>query len=165
MKTIAKGITNATIPMGGVVVREHIHDAILDAAAETAIEFAHGYTYSGHPMATAAALATLDLYRDEGLFERAAGLAPYFEDAAHALRDLTHVVDIRNLGLVAAIELAPRPGSKVSRAFEAFLRCFEAGVLVRAAGDVVAIWPPLIIETDQIDRIFATVAGALKTMA
>lgn len=163
LMTVAKGITNATIPMGAVIVRDGIHDTLMAAAAENAIELPHGYTYSAHPMATAAGLATLDLYRAEGLFERAAMFAPYFEDAAHALRGLPHVVDIRNLGMVAAIELEPRAGT-TTRAYEAFVKCYERGVLVRATGDVVAVWPPLIIDSLQIDELFGTLAEVLKTI-
>jgi beta-alanine--pyruvate transaminase len=130
----------------------------------SAIEFYHGYTYSGHPLAAAAAIATLDLFESEGLFERAAGLAKYWEDAAHSLKGLPHVIDIRNIGLVAGIELQPLPGKPTVRAFEAFLRAYEKGVLIRTTGDTIALSPPLIIEKAQIDRIFETIADVLRTL-
>src|SRR5206468_8457643 len=119
--TVAKGITNASVPLGAVLVRHDIYVTIINAT-EQGIEFFHGYTYSGHPLACAAALATLGVYRDEGLFERAGALAPYWEDAVHSLRDASHVVDVRNLGVVAGIELASRPGKPGARAFEVFTR-------------------------------------------
>ena len=161
MVTMAKGITNASVPMGAVVVRGEIYDTVVNAT-EQGIEFFHGYTYSGHPLACAAGLATLGVYRDEGLFERAASLAPYWEDAVHALRDAPHVVDIRNLGLVAGIELASRPGKPGARAFEVFTRCFtDENVLIRTTGDIIALSPPLIVEKSQIDEIVGTVAKML----
>ncbi len=163
MITCAKGVTNATIPMGAVIAKSHIYDAFMNAPAN-AIEFFHGYTYSGHPMASAAASATMDLYREEQLFERAAGLSEYFQDAAHSLRGLPHVIDIRSIGLVAGIELqsiADKPGA---RAFEAFLRCFNKDVLVRTTGDVIALSPPLIAEKKHVDQLFGTIADVLKTL-
>jgi len=163
--TMAKAINNATVPMGAVAASRHLHDTVVNAGAEGAIEFFHGYTYSGHPVACAAAVATLDLYRREGLFERAAGIAPDFETAAHALRDAPHVRDIRNLGLIAGIELTPRDGAPGARAYEVFLKCFEKGVLVRYTGDILAFSPPLIINRDEIERIFSTVAAALREVA
>lgn len=163
MITVAKGITNGSIPMGAVLVRQGIYDTFIDGAGG-GIEFAHGYTYSGHPVACAAALATLDIYENEGLFQRAASLAEYFADAAHALKGLPHVIDIRNLGLVAGIELEPFPGKPTARAFECFLRCYEKGVLIRTTGDIIALSPPLIIETSQIDQIFETIASVLKEL-
>ena len=156
---LAKGITNATVPMGAVVTSTAVHDAFM--AAPAGIEFFHGYTYSSHVLACAASIATLDTYRDEGLFERAAELSPYFEEAAHSLEDLGHVVDIRNLGMVAGIELAPRPGSPGARGYEVFVACYEAGVLVRATGDILAISPPLIISRAQIDEVFAALRAAI----
>lgn len=160
MISCAKGITNGAVPMGAVAVRRGIHDAIVDSAP-AGIELFHGYTYSGHPLATAAGLATLDLYRTEGLFERARTLAPAWEEAVHALRGLPHVVDLRNLGIMAALELEPRPGAPGARGFELFLDCFQHGALVRATGDVIAFSPPLIIEQAQIDQLFGVVADAL----
>ena len=161
MITMAKGVTNASVPMGAVVVRRGIYDTIV-SATEQGIEFFHGYTYSGHPLACAAGLATLGVYRDEGLFERAASLAPYFEEAVHSLRSARHVVDIRNLGIVAGIELASRPGKVGARAFEVFTRCFnDENVLIRTTGDIIALSPPLIVEKAQIDEIVGAVGRML----
>lgn len=129
-----------------------------------AIEFYHGYTYSGHPLAAAAAIATLDLFESEGLFERCASLASYWEDAAHSMRGLPHVIDVRNIGLVCGIELQPMEGKPTARAFEAFLRAYEKGVLIRTTGDTIALSPPLIIEKAQIDRLFETIREVLKTL-
>lgn len=161
--TLAKGISNAAVPAGAVAVRREIHDAIL-AAAQTGIEFFHGYTYSAHPLATAAVMATLNIYQQEQLFERAAGLSGMFEDAAHALRGTRHVIDVRNIGLVAGIELEPRAGAPGARAAEVFHKCFDTGLLVRYTGDILAISPPLIIEENQIDQIFSTLADVLNTV-
>lgn len=163
--TTAKGITNGAVPMGAVFVRKHIHDAFMNAGlAPDAIELFHGYTYSGHPVACAAALAALDIYEQEGLFTRGAELAPYWEDAAHALRSEPNVIDIRNIGLVAAVELAPRPDRPASRAYEVFTRCFERGVLVRHTGETIALSPPLIVEKPHIDQIFTTLAEAIRAV-
>jgi beta-alanine--pyruvate transaminase len=161
MLTIAKGLTNAAVPMGAVCVRGPIYHAVVDGAA-AGIELFHGYTYSGHPLAAAAGLATMDIYRTEGLFERAASLESYWTDAVHSLRGSPHVIDLRNLGLVAGIELEPRPGAPGARGFETFLKCFEAGVLVRSTADTIALSPPLIVEKSQIDQMFETMASALK---
>ncbi|MBP6019878.1 MAG: aspartate aminotransferase family protein [Burkholderiaceae bacterium] len=160
---LAKGISNAAVPAGAVAVRREVHDTILEAAAN-GIEFFHGYTYSAHPLATAAIIATLGIYENEQLFQRAAGLSSAFEDAAHNLQGAPHVIDVRNLGLVAGIELAPRPGAPGARAAEAFGKCFDQGVLVRYTGDILAISPPLIIDNAQIDQIFSTIAQVLKTI-
>jgi beta-alanine--pyruvate transaminase len=162
--TMAKAITNAAVPMGAVACSREIYDTIL-ANADTPIELFHGYTTSGHPLACAAGIATLDVYRDERLFERAAELAPYWEDAMHGLRDAPHVIDIRNLGLIGGIELEPRPGAPTARALEVFRKCFDAGVLVRVTGDIIAFSPPLIIEKAQIDQIADTVRTALKSIS
>jgi beta-alanine--pyruvate transaminase len=162
--TMAKAINNATIPMGAVAAHRNVHDTVVNAGAANAIELFHGYTYSAHPVATAAAIATLDLYRRDKLFERAASKAEKFESAAHALRDAPFVKDIRNLGLVAGIELDSRDGAPGARAYEVFVKCFEAGVLVRYTGDILAFSPPLIIEDDQIDQIFGTVRKALESV-
>jgi beta-alanine--pyruvate transaminase len=162
--TMAKAITNATVPMGAVAAKREVYDTIL-AHSDTPIELFHGYTTSGHPLACAAGLATLDVYREEGLFERAAELAPYWEDAMHSLRDARHVIDIRNLGLIGGIELEPRPGAATARALEAFRACFDAGVLIRVTSDIIAFSPPLIIEKSQIDQIVDTVRGALGDVA
>jgi beta-alanine--pyruvate transaminase len=162
--TMAKAITNAAVPMGAVACSREIYDTIL-ANADTPIELFHGYTTSGHPLACAAGIATLDTYKEEHLFERAAELAPYWEDAMHALRDAPHVIDVRNLGLIGGIELEPRPGAATQRGLEAFRKCFDAGVLVRVTGDIIAFSPPLIVEKAQIDLIADTVRKALKETA
>ena len=159
--TLAKGLTNAAVPMGAVLTRAGIYDALLDSAPPGTIELFHGYTYSAHALACAAGIATLDVYRDEGLFQRAAALAPYWEDAVHALKGARHVVDLRNLGLIAGIELDPRPGRPGSRAYDAFVKCYERGVLIRVTGDIIALSPPLIIERDQIDTIMGTIRDVL----
>ncbi|ACI50026.1 aminotransferase class-III [Gluconacetobacter diazotrophicus PA1 5] len=159
----AKGVTNGTIPMGAAIARDHVHAAFM-TGPETGIELPHGYTYSGHPVACAAAIATLDTYAEENLFERAGDIAPYFEEAVHALRGLPHVIDIRNVGLVAGIELASRPGAVGARAYEVFDRAFHKGILVRYTGDVVAVSPPLIIEKSQIDQVFGTLADIIHAV-
>ena len=164
MMTVAKGITNATVPMGAVCLRGAIYDAVVNAAPG-GIELFHGYTYSGHPLAAAAGLATLELYAHEGLFDRAASLESYWADGVHALRGRPNVIDLRNIGLVGAIELEPRPGAPGARGFEAFLKCFEMGVLVRSTADTIALSPPLIVERPEIDRIFEVLADALRAVA
>ena len=161
---VAKGITNGTIPMGAVFASDRIHDAFM-TGPEGAIELFHGYTYSGHPVACAAGIATLDLYREERLFERANDLAPYWEEALHGLKGLRNVIDIRNLGLVAGIELASIPTKVGARAFDVFLRAFKSGLLVRTTGDIIALSPPLIIEKRQIDEIANKLAEAIKQAA
>ena len=161
--TCAKALTNAAVPMGAVIVKNEIYDAFMNGPAHM-IEFYHGYTYSGHPLAAAAAIATLDLFAEEKLFERGAAMAPYLADAAHSLKGLPHVIDVRNIGLVCGIELEPMPGKPTARAFEAFLRCYEKGVLIRTTGDTIALSPPLIIEKSHIDRIFETLREVLKTL-
>jgi beta-alanine--pyruvate transaminase len=161
LMTVAKGITNGCVPMGAVFVKQEIHDAFMQGP-EHLIEFFHGYTYSAHPLACAAALGTLDTYAEEGLLTRAHELEAYFADAVHALRGLPHVIDVRNIGLVGGIELAPRPEEPAKRAFEVFLDCWERGVLIRTTGDTIALSPPLIIEKAQIDRIVETVAAAIR---
>lgn len=163
MITTAKGLTNGVIPMGAVFTTGAIHDAFMDGP-ENLIELFHGYTYSGNPMACAAGLATLDTYREEGLLERGTELASYWEDAAHSLRDLPHVIDIRNLGLIAGIELRPIEGKPTARAFEAFLRAYDQGILIRTTGDIIALSPPLIISRAQIDQLFGTLADVLRDL-
>jgi len=160
--TAAKGLTNGTVPMGAVFVRDTIYDAFMQGP--DGIELFHGYTYSGHPLACAAGLGTLETFEEEGLFERAASLDAYWQDAAHALKDARHVVDIRNLGLVAGVELEPRRGAPGRRAYETFVKSFEAGVLIRYTGDTIAFSPPLIIEKPQIDRIFQTAREILAAI-
>jgi beta-alanine--pyruvate transaminase len=162
--TVAKGLTNGAVPMGAVFVRHDIYNEVVDAA-EGGIEFFHGYTYSGHPLACAAGLATLKLYRDEGLFERAAAIAPRWEEALHSLRGLPHVKDIRTIGLMAGIELEPRPGRPGTRAFDCHVDCFQRGLLVRMTGDVLALSPPLIIEERQVDEIVGHLAASLRQLA
>ena len=165
MICMAKGLTNGAVPMGGVIVRDGIYQAFMDAAPEDSIELFHGYTYSGHPLACAAALATLDVYRDDDLFARAASLEPTWEAGLHALKGSRHVIDIRNFGLIGALELEPIAGKPGARGFDVYRRCFERGVLVRATGDIIALSPPLIIEKPQIARIFETLSDALKDAA
>ncbi|MCH8187368.1 MAG: aspartate aminotransferase family protein [Proteobacteria bacterium] len=164
MITAAKGLTNGTVPMSAVFARKGIYDTFMDTAPEGAIELFHGYTYSGHPLACAAALATLNVYRDEDLFARAHGLAGYWEDAVHGLRGTKNVIDVRNLGLVAGIEVAPRDGKPGARAADAFLKCYEKGLLVRQTGDVIALSPPLIIEKEQIDTIVSILGDVLSAL-
>jgi beta-alanine--pyruvate transaminase len=162
--TAAKGITNGCIPMGAVFVKQGIHDTFMQGPP-AAIELPHGYTYSAHPMACAAAHGTLDTYEEENLLTRGAQLESKFADAFHALKGLPHVVDIRNTGAVVAVEFAPRAGAAAGRrAFEAFLGCWDEGVLVRAAGDNIAISPPLIINDGQIDQIASTLAKVIKRL-
>ncbi|MEX3945284.1 aspartate aminotransferase family protein [Paraburkholderia sp. BR10937] len=162
--TMAKAINNAAVPMGGVAASRTVHDTIVNSGAQGAIELFHGYTYSAHPLAAAAAIATQDLYRREGLFERADALAPKFEAAAHALRGEQHVKDVRNLGLVAGVELDSRDGAPGARAYEVFVKCFEAGVLIRFTGDILAFSPPLIVTEEEIARLFGTVRDVLATV-
>ncbi|CAD6527850.1 Beta-alanine--pyruvate aminotransferase [Paraburkholderia hiiakae] len=162
--TMAKAINNAAVPMGGVAASRTVHDTIVNSGAQGAIELFHGYTYSAHPLAAAAAIATQDLYRREGLFERADALAPKFEAAVHALRGEKHVKDVRNLGLVAGVELDSRDGAPGARAYEVFVKCFEAGVLIRFTGDILAFSPPLIVTEEEIARLFGTVRDVLATV-
>jgi beta-alanine--pyruvate transaminase len=162
--TTAKGINSGTVPMGAVFTREGIYDAFMQGP-ETAIEFFHGYTYSGHPLACAAALATLDLYRDEGLLTRAAELESYWQDGLHSLKGVRNVIDLRNLGLMGAIELESRPGAVGARAFEAHVKAFfDESLMVRYTGDIVAFSPPLIISKAQIDEIFGRLRRVLQTI-
>jgi beta-alanine--pyruvate transaminase len=161
--TTAKGLTNGSIPMGAVFVRDEIYDAFMNGP-EHVIELFHGYTYSGHPVACAAGLAAMDIYEQEDLFNRAAEMAPYWEEAVHSLHGLPNVIDIRNLGLVAGIELASREGAPGARAFDAHVKCFEKGVLVRFTGDIIALSPPLIIEKQHIDTLFGTLGDVLRSL-
>ena len=163
---LAKGITNAAVPMGAVAAGRHVHDAIVQAPGDVpGIELFHGYTYSAHVLACAAAIATMDVYRDEALFARAHGLEAAWENAVHSLAGHPHVIDIRNFGLVAGIELAPRDGAPGARGQELFRTLFDAGFLVRATGDILALSPPLIISSDQIDELVGAIGNALKTLA
>jgi beta-alanine--pyruvate transaminase len=162
--TTAKGITNATIPMGAVFASRKVHDTVVEAGAAGAVEFFHGYTYSGHPAACAAGLATFDIYEREALFAHAAAMSPIWEDALHSLADAPHVTDIRNLGLMGAIDFAPRPGAPGARGYEAMVKAFEAGLTVRMAGDFIAMSPPLIISEAQIGRIAEILRGVISTL-
>ena len=164
LMTVAKGITNGCVPMGAVFAAGKIHDAFMNGP-EHLIEFFHGYTYSGHPLACAAALATLETYADDDLLTRAQKLEGYFADALHSLKGLPNVIDIRNIGLVGGVELSPLPGEPAKRAFNVFLDCWEQGVLLRVTGDIVALSPPLIIETAQIDRLVDVLGAAIKRCA
>ena len=162
MITFAKGVTSGTVPLAGVVVRRGIYEAVVNGAAEGVVEFAHGYTYSGHPLATAAAEATLALYHEERLFDRARELAPAFEEAVHSLKGAPHVIDIRNFGLMAGVELEPLPGKPGARGYQVFLKCLEKGIMTRVTGDIIALSPPLIISRQQIDELVGTLGSVLR---
>jgi beta-alanine--pyruvate transaminase len=162
--TMAKGLTNAAVPMGAVAVRNDIYDAIVKGTG-AGIEFFHGYTYSGHPLAAAAAIATLELHRAEDLPGRARALEPYWQDAVHSLKGLPNVIDIRDVGLIGAVELAPRPGKPTQRALDVFRRCFDEGVLIRVTADIIAMSPPLICEKPHVDRLINTLADAITAEA
>jgi beta-alanine--pyruvate transaminase len=159
----AKALTNGAVPMGATIVGRHVYESIV-AGPDGAPELMHGYTYSGHPLACAAALATLDVYRDEGLFERAARMAPLWEDAIHALSGLPHIVDVRNLGLLGAVEITPKPGEPGGRAAAVFQHCYENGVLVRASGDSIVLSPPLIISQDEMGILFSALSDAIHAL-
>jgi beta-alanine--pyruvate transaminase len=160
----AKGITNGAVPMGAVIAKQHIYDAFMQGP-EHLIEFFHGYTYSAHPLACAAGLATLETYADEGLLTRAQQMAGTFADAVHSLKGLPNVIDTRNFGLVGGVELAPLPGEPAKRAFNVFLECWEQGVLVRVTGDIVALSPPLIVEKGHLERIVDVLGKAIRKNA
>ncbi|AZO29248.1 aspartate aminotransferase family protein [Mesorhizobium sp. M1B.F.Ca.ET.045.04.1.1] len=161
--TTAKGVSNGVIPMGAVFVKKEIHDAFM-TGPEHMIEFFHGYTYSGNPIACAAALGTLDTYKEEGLLTRGEELSSYWEDALHSLKGEPHVIDIRNIGLIGAIELAPIAGSPTKRAFSAFVKAFERGALIRTTGDIIALSPPLIITKGQINELIDHVRDVLRSI-
>ena len=161
--TTAKGLANGVIPMGAVFVQDDIYDAFM-TGPDNAVEFFHGYTFSGNPMACAAALGTLDTYEEDGLLTRGAELSDYWQDKVHSLRDLEHVIDLRNLGLIAGIELRPREGAPTARAFEAFLQAYDAGLLIRTTGDTIALSPPLIIEKEHIDFAFSTLREIISKL-
>lgn len=163
MITCAKGLTNGVIPMGAVLTTPAIHDAFMQGP-DHLIELFHGYTYSGNPIACAAALATLDTYREEGLFQRCAEIAPYWQEAVHSLKDRRHVIDIRNMGLIGAVELEPIAGKPTQRAFSAFLKAYEKGVMIRTTGDIIAMSPPLIIEKAHIDQLIGTLGDVLDAL-
>ena len=162
--TCAKGITNGAVPMGAVICKQSVYDAFMQGP-EHLIEFFHGYTYSAHPLACAAGLATLETYADEGLLTRAQQVQGTFADAVHSLKGLPNVIDVRNFGLVAGIELAPIAGEPTKRAFNVFLDCWDRGLLIRTTGDIIALSPPLIIERSHIERIVETLAAAIKRAA
>ncbi|WP_410217203.1 aspartate aminotransferase family protein [Paracoccus sp. (in: a-proteobacteria)] len=164
MITCAKGLTNGVIPMGAVLASAQIHDAFMQGP-EHMIELFHGYTYSGNPISCAAAIATLDTYAEEGLLTRAADLETHWQEALHGLNDHPHVVDIRNMGLIGAVELASIEGQPGKRGFDIFVKAFEAGILIRVTGDIIAMSPPLIISKDQIDQLIGTLGDVLKTAA
>ncbi len=163
LMTVAKGITNGNVPMGAVFAKTEIYDAFMQGPQET-IEFYHGYTYSGHPLACAAAIATLDIYDREGLFERAAGLADYWQNAMHSLNGIGCVRDIRTIGLVAGIELDPMVEMPGARAYQAFVNCFESDLLIRTTGDIIALSPPLIVEKTHIDRMVDRLETVLSAL-
>jgi len=162
MMTTAKGITNGTVPMGAVFSKQFIHDAFMDAPP--GIELFHGYTYSGHPLACAAGIATLEVFKEQNILENARSLQPYWEDAVHALRGLPHVIDIRTVGLVAGIELESIAGKPGARAYAAFKKAFADGVLIRTTGDIIALSPPLVLEKKHIDELFGKLADILKNL-
>lgn len=159
--TTAKGLTNGAIPMGAVFASRKVHDALMHGP-EGQIELFHGYTYSGHPAACAAGIATLDIYRDEDLLTRAADLQDDWHEAMHSLKGLPHVADIRTIGLIAGIELTSREGAPGARAYDVFVDCFERGLLIRVTGDIIAFSPPLIAEKTHIEDIVSMLGDALK---
>ena len=162
LMTTAKGITNGAVPMGAVFSKRHIHDAFMDAPP--GIELFHGYTYSGHPLACAAAQATLRVFREQGVMENARQIQPYFEDALHALRGLPHVIDLRSIGIVAGIELESIPGKPGARAYSALKKAFADGLLIRTTGDIIALSPPLILGRQHVDELFGKLAALLKNL-
>ncbi|HZE92946.1 MAG TPA: aspartate aminotransferase family protein [Rhizobacter sp.] len=164
LMTVAKGLTNGAVPMGAVFAKQAVHDTFMNAPAN-AIEFFHGYTYSGHPLACAAALGTLETYADDDLLTRGARMAGTFENAVHSLQGLPHVIDVRNVGLVAGIELQPIAGEPGKRAFSVFLDCWEKGLLIRTTGDTIALSPPLIVENKHIDQLIGILSEAIKRAA
>ena len=164
MITFAKGVTSGAVPMGGVLVRKGIYDAFMNGP-EHAVEFFHGYTYSAHPTACAAGLATLDIYKDEGLLTRGAKFANYWRDALHVLKGLPNVIDIRNVGLMGAVELAPRKDAPGARGYEVMVDCFNRGLYMRTSGDAFAMSPPLIVERSHIDEMMSILSDAIKRVA
>jgi beta-alanine--pyruvate transaminase len=166
LMTNAKGLTSAHVPMGAVIARDYIYDALMDAAGgpgtEHMIELFHGYTYSAHPLAVAAGLATLEAYKEEGVFEQVTENTRYFEDALHAQRDLPGVIDVRNIGYMGAIELEPLAGAPGKRVFEIMVECYERGVMIRVSGDTIAFSPPLVSERSDLDEMIGTVAAVIR---
>jgi len=163
MMTTAKGLTNAAVPAAAVFTRKHVHDAFM-SGPENMIELFHGYTYSAHALACAAGIATLDLYRDEGIFENAKALAPYWEDAVHSLKGVKNIIDIRNIGIMAGIELSPREDGAGKRGYEVFVKAYEKGLMVRLTGDTIALSPPLILTKKHIDDIFGILKDAIQSV-
>ena len=161
--TMAKGLTSGYVPMGAVAADNNIYDTFM-SESPAGIELFHGYTYSAHPLACAAAIATLEVYQEEGLFQRAADMSPYLEDAVHSLRDLPNVIDIRNIGLVGAVELSPRKGAPGARGMEACIKAYEAGLMVRVSGDVIAMSPPLIVEKTHVDEMIGILGDVIKSL-
>ena len=160
----AKGLTNGVIPMGAVFVSKAIHDAFMNGP-EHIIEFFHGYTYSGNPIASAAALGTLDTYKEEGLLTRASEIGPYWEEAVHSLKGEPNVIDIRNIGLIGAVEMSPLPGAPGKRGFNSIIHSFEHGTMLRITGDIIALSPPLIISKPQIDELIDNVRNTIRAVA
>jgi beta-alanine--pyruvate transaminase len=161
--TIAKGLTSGYVPMGGVVADNRIYDAFMDESP-AGIELFHGYTYSAHPLACAAAMATLSVYEEEGLFQRAAEMSPYWEEAVHSLKGLPNVIDIRNIGLVAGIELSAREGAPGARGMEACIKAYEAGLMIRVTADIIALSPPLILDRGHVDQIVEITGNVIKAL-
>jgi beta-alanine--pyruvate transaminase len=160
--TCAKGLTNGCVPMGATIVSRSIYDAFMNGP--DGIEIFHGYTYSGHPTACAAGLATLDIYARENLLTRAKSVAREWEEACHSLRGLPHVIDVRSYGLILGLEFASIAGKPGARAFDVYLKCFERGLLVRQTADILALSPPLIVEPKHIDQIFETLRSVIKSL-
>jgi beta-alanine--pyruvate transaminase len=163
MITMAKGLTNGAVPMGAVAASDQIYNAFMQGP-EGAIELFHGYTYSAHPVACAAGIATQEIYRKDGLLTRANDMADYWADGVHSLKGLPHVIDLRNLGLIGAVELEPIPGKPGLRGYNTFVRAFEKGLLLRVTGDIIAMSPPLIIEKQHIDQVFGILGDVLKEL-
>jgi beta-alanine--pyruvate transaminase len=164
LMTTAKGITNGTIPCGAVFASRKVHDGLM-VGPENAMELFHGYTYSAHPIACAAGIATLDIYKDEGLLTRGASISEYWRDALHSLKGLPNVVDIRNCGLMGAVELSPRDGTVGVRGYDVMVDCFNRGLYFRMSGDSFALSPPLIVEKSHIDDIVSILGDAIKRVA
>lgn len=163
MMTVAKGLTNAAVPAAAVFTRKHVHDAFM-SGPENMIELFHGYTYSAHALACAAGIATLDLYRDEGIFENAKALAPYWEEAAHSLKGVKNVIDIRNIGIMAGIELSAREDGIGKRGYDVFVKAYEKGLMCRLTGDTIALSPPLILNKGHIDDIFGILKDSIQSV-
>jgi beta-alanine--pyruvate transaminase len=160
---MAKGLTSGYVPMGAVATDNKIYQAFMDESPD-GIELFHGYTYSAHPLACAAAMATLEVYQDEDLFQRAADISPYWQDAVHSMQGLPNVIDIRNIGLVAGIELAPREGAPGKRGMEACVKAYEAGLMVRITGDIIALSPPLVLEKEHIDKMVEITSDVIRAL-